>query len=125
MATSPWNKRALFFQKNKLAPPNARESAMPPPGAPVVLHLPGAEMVYENGTWRSDGAAEDQNMAYLEEDIQNLQIENNHLREQNNMLELKIELLLDMLAVNQNDIDTMKEAERRYQNKISKLERKR
>lgn len=53
MATSPWNKTLKVFQKNKLAPPNARESSMPAHNAPVSLKLLGADMVFENGVWKA------------------------------------------------------------------------
>jgi hypothetical protein len=60
-----------------------------------VLSLNGSDMVYEKGMWKNDSTiALNKTIA---EDMKSLQNENKMLREKNNLLEYKLQLLIDMV----------------------------
>ena len=96
-------------QKKKIQPPNSRESALPTLAHPIVLNLSGNEVIFEDGKWRqgkrkpSDSDFKDAS-SYGEvtreafEELHSAETQVQELQERNNMLEFKMQLLINMVC---------------------------
>ncbi|KAL3875515.1 hypothetical protein ACJMK2_033461 [Sinanodonta woodiana] len=61
---------------------------------PVRIRLGGQEVTFQDGMWVQDAGPG----ASSHKEVMKLRRDNQHLQEENNLLKLKLELLLDMLA---------------------------
>ncbi|KAK3768485.1 hypothetical protein RRG08_060847 [Elysia crispata] len=61
---------------------------------PVKVSLGGNEVAFENGLWVNESGSG----AASHKEVQRLKKDNQNLHEENNLLKLKIDILLDMLA---------------------------
>eukprot|EP00048_Salpingoeca_helianthica_P020361 m.6176 g.6176 ORF g.6176 m.6176 type:complete len:125 (-) comp4713_c0_seq1:52-426(-) len=98
--------RGLRASHNSLAS-SGSEGGLPDAAAlsrlPIALNLGDYQMVYEDGCWRSENASAGQpnkELALMRKRVQ-------ELSEENNMLKFKVEVLLDMLAINKADFQTL------------------
>ncbi|XP_065065707.1 protein chibby homolog 1-like [Rhopilema esculentum] len=82
---------------------------------PVKLNLGGRNFVFSEGDWVcEEGSDSDVATIQSNKEIQRLRKTVKDFREENNLLKYKIELLLDMVAVSNSDLDAM-------QNELEKL----
>jgi hypothetical protein len=90
-------------------------------GGPVVLKLGAQELVFDNGQWNSSSATkplqEDINVG--SKDARHLQKQNLKLSEENNLLKYKVELLMDMLAASNADVDRLQKELQAYKRSLS------
>lgn len=107
MASSPWNKKGVFGRKKKMAQPQQSQHTLPRHDEEVVLNLGDATLRFQNGHWSSEGGGGGGGSGVDKFALEDLQMENDALREKNNMLEFKVQLLLDMLTVSSLDLDRL------------------
>jgi len=75
---------------------------------PLKLNLGGQSMLFQNGNWvPQDDMSQGSVRGEATHETDELKERVNGLEEENNMLKYKIELLLDMLAVSNCDLDCM------------------
>ncbi|XP_052819068.1 protein chibby homolog 1-like [Mya arenaria] len=86
-------RRAQSLSNLHLDAEKSREEFGPDVG-PVKLRLGGQEVAFENGMWVQETGPN----AASHKEVMKLRRDNQNLVEENNMLKLKIDILLDMLA---------------------------
>ncbi|KAH3871874.1 protein chibby homolog 1-like [Dreissena polymorpha] len=86
-------RRAQSLSNLHLDAEKSREEFGPDVG-PVKLKLGGQEVAFENGMWIQESGPN----AASHKEVMKLRKDNQNLTEENNLLKLKIDLLLDILA---------------------------
>ncbi|KAH3732006.1 hypothetical protein Pelo_17166 [Pelomyxa schiedti] len=98
--------------RRKTALPKTPPSQLPRYTDPVALTLTGVPSptvaTYSAGKWSVQGDIESDRSAALQAEIDLLRAENAALRERNNMLTFKTELLVDMLTLDKLDAERNK-----------------
>eukprot|EP00053_Salpingoeca_punica_P027889 m.26209 g.26209 ORF g.26209 m.26209 type:complete len:139 (+) comp9891_c0_seq1:188-604(+) len=75
--------------------------------AQVTLSLSGYDLAFENGAWQSTTLAQGQSS----KEVAALKLKNQQLMEENNLLKYKLELLLDMVAVEKADLQALQQGQ--------------
>eukprot|EP00033_Pygsuia_biforma_P003080 GCRY01003385.1.p1 GENE.GCRY01003385.1~~GCRY01003385.1.p1 ORF type:complete len:116 (-),score=18.25 GCRY01003385.1:344-691(-) len=78
--------------KKKMPPPAKTAEEQPPLLDSVSLHLGDTSLLFQNGKWLLDKSGDTESMV----DVRN---ENEALRQENNLLKFKIQVLTDMLTL--------------------------
>eukprot|EP00050_Salpingoeca_kvevrii_P011828 m.18219 g.18219 ORF g.18219 m.18219 type:complete len:128 (-) comp3653_c0_seq1:189-572(-) len=77
-----------------------------PGKAPFSLNLGNYELIFDNGQWHSESVPENQSSRQAAA----LQRDNDELREENNMLRYKVDVLLDLLAGARADFQVLQQS---------------
>jgi Chibby family len=103
MSSSPWNKRRFLpGKKKKMLAPVMSSGSLANCTEPVELQLGNTTLRFDNGEWYGGEGGPGN---FFDEDVEALKQENDELRERNNMLEFKVQLLLDMMTAQSLDLD--------------------
>eukprot|EP00042_Codosiga_hollandica_P015785 m.38698 g.38698 ORF g.38698 m.38698 type:complete len:128 (-) comp45330_c0_seq1:192-575(-) len=85
--------------------PVALQPLQPTGRKEIKLSLGDTNLTFQDGSWTADGGA----VGPGDGSSKKLKKENKQLREQNNLLQCKIDILIDLLAASRMDVQQMRE----------------